>query len=129
MKPSKDGLIRILPKVAQFAGTLLLGVMSMGASPMDALVGPHADSTQAVQDAQHAVDYAWETYHRSALGGTIASPDIQLEVEDHLHESRSLVIKAREAAERGDRESVDRYVQVINQHLQEAIKGSTEKKK
>ena len=96
---------------------------------MDALVGPHPDAAHAVHDAEHAVDYAWETYHRSALGGTIASPDIQLEVEDHLHESRSLVIKAREAAERGDRESVDRYVQVINQHLQEAIKGSTEKKK
>jgi len=50
-------------------------------------------------------------------------------VEDHLHESRSLVIKAREAAQQGDRKSVDRYVQEINQHLQEAIKGSTEKKK
>lgn len=129
MKPSKDYSIRILPGVAQLAGILLLGVISMGASPMDALVGAHPDSTHAVRDAQRAVDYAWETYHRSALGGTIASPDIQLEVEDHLHESRSLVIKAREAAERGDRESVDRYVQVINQHLQEAIKGSTEKKK
>lgn len=129
MKPTKDCSIRGLLGGGKLAVTLLLAVMSMGASPMDALVAPHADASHAVHDAEHAVDYAWETYHRSALGGTIASPDIQLEVENHLHESRSLVIKAREAAERGDRESVDRYVQVINEHLQEAIKGSTEKKK
>ncbi|MEY4704649.1 MAG: hypothetical protein RL042_845 [Nitrospirota bacterium] len=129
MKTKKDCSIRGLLGGGKLAATLLLAVMSMGASPMDALVAPHADAAHTVHDAEHAVDYAWETYHRSALGGTIASPDIQLDVENHLHESRSLLINAREAAERGDRESVDRYVQAINQHLQEAIKGSMEKKK
>lgn len=111
------------------AGMAILAVLSMGASPMDALVSPHPDAAHAVHDAEHAVDYAWETYHRAALGGTVASPDIQLIVEDHLHESRSLVIKAREAADRGDRESVDNYLREIQQHLNEAIKGSTETKK
>lgn len=129
MKPDKDCSIRGLFRWNKLPGTLLIAVMTMGASPMDALVAPHSDAAHAVQDAEHAVDYAWETYHRSALGGTIASPDVQLMVEDHLHESRGLVIKAREAAERGDRKSVDRYLQEINQHLQEAVKGSTEKKK
>lgn len=111
------------------AGMAIVAVLSMGASPMDALVSPHPDAAHAVHDAEHAVDYAWETYHRAALGGTVASPDIQLIVEDHLHESRSLVIKAREAADRGDRESVDNYLREIQQHLNEAIKGSTETKK
>lgn len=111
------------------AGMAIVAVLSMGASPMDALVSPHPDAAHAVHDAEHAVDYAWETYHRAALGGTVASPDIQLIVEDHLHESRSLVIKAREAADRGDRESVDNYLREIQQHLSEAIKGSTETKK
>jgi len=129
MKLTKEHSTRGLHGEVQLAGVLLLAVMSMGASPIDALVGPHPDAAHAVHDAEHAVDYAWETYHRSALGGTIASPDIQLVVEDHLHKSRGLVIEAREAAERGDRKSVDRYVQEINHHLQEAIKGSTEKKK
>jgi hypothetical protein len=129
MKVKKDYASQGLLSRTTLSGTVLLALMSMGASPMDALVGPHPDAAHAVHDAEHAVDYAWETYHRAALGGTIASPDVQLVVEDHLHESRSLVIKAREAAQQGDRKSVDRYVKEINQHLQEAIKGSTEKKK
>lgn len=116
-------------RLPSITATALLAVLSMGATPMDALVRPHPDAAHAVHDAEHAVDYAWETYHRSALGGTIASPDIQLIVEDHLHESRSLVIKAREAADRGNRELVDTYLREIAQHLNEAIKGSTEKKK
>jgi len=129
MKVKKDYASQGLLSRTTLSGTVLLALMSMGASPMDALVGPHPDAAHAVHDAEHAVDYAWETYHRAALGGTIASPDVQLVVEDHLHESRSLVIKAREAAQQGDRKSVDRYVKEINHHLQEAIKGSTEKKK
>lgn len=114
---------------AALAGIAFLALLSIGATPMDALVSPHPDAAHAVHDAEHAVDYAWETYHRSALGGTIASPDIQLVVEDHLHAARNLVIKAREAADRGDRLLVDSYLREINQHLTEAIKGSTEKKK
>jgi hypothetical protein len=114
---------------AALAATVLLSVFTMGAGPMDALMSSHADPAHAVHDAEHAVDFAWETYHRAALGGTIASPDIQQAVEEHLHESRGLVMKAREAAERGDEPAVDTYVQEIVHHLSEAIKGSTEHKK
>lgn len=111
------------------ASMTILAALMTGAGPMDALTSSHVDAHHAVHDAEHAVDYAWETYHRAALGGTIASPEIQQTVEEHLHESRGLVLKAREAAEGGDRRLVDTYLKEITKHLEKAIKGSTELKK
>jgi hypothetical protein len=117
------------PGVPLIASCVMLAILMTGAGPIEALIQPHTDPTHAVHDAEHAVDYAWETYHRAALGGTIASPEIQQEVEDHLHESRGLLTKAWEAAERGDKKLVDKYLQDISGHLNAAVKGSTEKKK
>lgn len=117
------------PGVTLIASCVMLAILMTGAGPIEALIQPHTDPVHAVHDAEHAVDFAWETYHRAALGGTIASPDIQQAVEDHLHESRALLTKAWGAAERGDKELVDKYLQEISEHLNAAVKGSTEKKK
>jgi alpha-ketoglutarate-dependent taurine dioxygenase len=68
-------------------------------------------------------------YHRAALGGTVASPALQAEIEQHLHEARTLVTRAQEAAERGDRRQVDRLVGQVNIHTTKAIEGSKERKK
>ena len=79
-------------------------------------------------EAEHSVDHAWEVYHRAALGGTVASPDLQARIERHLHEARTLVPQAQEAADRGDSRKLKRLVGEIKHHTARAIAGSKEQK-
>ena len=99
------------------------------AGPLDPGLHPHPESAKAVHDAEHDVDHAWEVYHRAALGGTVASPALQAEIEEHLHEARTLVTQAQEAAERGDASQVQRLVSQVTLHTTHAIEGSKEHKK
>jgi hypothetical protein len=115
--------------IIEISFSVLLGAAAVLASPIDPVHHPHPENAKAVHEAEHAVDHAWEVYHRAALGGTIASPAIQAEIEEHLHEARTLVTKAQEAAEHGDKRQVDRLVGQINIHTSQAIKGSKEQKK
>jgi hypothetical protein len=96
--------------------------------PIDPGTHPFPEAAQAVHEAEHAVDHAWETYHKAALGGTIASPAVQAEIEQHLHEARALVPQARSAAERGEVSQVQRLVDAITIHIDAAIAGSMEHK-
>jgi hypothetical protein len=109
-------------------GTLLDGSL-LQAGPIDPAHHPYPYSARSVHEAEHTVDHAWEVYHRAALGGTIASPALQVEIEQHLHEARTLVTQAQEAAERGDRRRVERLVGQIKIHTTKAIQGSKEQKK
>jgi hypothetical protein len=107
----------------------LLGTSSLQAGPIDPGRHPHPVHAQAVHEAEHSVDHAWEVYHRAALGGTIASPALQVEIEQHLHEARTFVTQAQEAAERGDKRQVERLIGQIEIHTSYAIEGSKEHKK
>ena len=82
-----------------------------------------------VHEAEHDVDQAWEVYHRAALGGTVASPALQADIEQHLHEARTLITQAQEAAERGNDRQVKRLVSQVKVHTTKAIEGSKEQKK
>ncbi|TKB62043.1 MAG: hypothetical protein E8D48_08485 [Nitrospira sp.] len=75
------------------------------------------------------MDHAWEIYHRAALGGTVASPALQAEIEQHLHEARTLVTQAQEAADRGEDRQVEDLVKQVRLHTTQAIKGSKEQKR
>jgi hypothetical protein len=107
----------------------LMGAAMVLAGPIDPVRHPHPENAKTVHEAEHAVDHAWEVYHRAALGGTVASPAIQAEIEQHLHEARTLVTQAQEAAERGDTRQVQRLVGQIKIHTSHAIEGSKEQKK
>jgi hypothetical protein len=48
----------------------LLGSSPLMAGPIDWGRHPYPETARAVHEAEHAVDYAWEMYHRAALGGT-----------------------------------------------------------
>ena len=109
--------------------SVLLVAVNVLAAPLDSGRHPHPQSAQAVHEAEHTVDHAWEVYHGAALGGTIASPAIQAEIEQHLSEARSLITLAQEAAERGDKQSVKRLVGQARIHSTQAIEGSKEHKK
>lgn len=89
---------------------------------------PPSHERAAVRDAEHRVDQAWEVYHRAALSGTVASPELQLEIEQHLHAARELVMQARAAAEQGDSQTARDCLERIAVETAEAIKGSLEQK-
>jgi hypothetical protein len=59
----------------------------------------------------------------------VASPALQADIEEHLHEARTLVTQAHEAAERGDNSEVKRLVGQVKIHTTQAIEGSKEQKK
>ena len=107
----------------------LFGASALQAGPIDQTRYPHQDKAQMVHQANHEVDHAWEVYHRAALGGTVASPVLQTDIEQHLHEARTLVTQAQEAAERGDERQVQRLVSQVKVHTTMAIEGSKEQKK
>lgn len=99
------------------------------AGPINPAHHPYPEQALAVHEAEHAVDHAWEVYHRAALGGTVASPALQADIEQHLHDGRTLITQAQEAAERGDNEQVNRLVTQVQIHATKAIEASKEPKK
>jgi hypothetical protein len=107
----------------------LLGASPLQADPIDKARHPQPDKVQTVHEAEHDVDQAWEVYHRAALGGTVASPALQADIEQHLHEARTLITQAQEAAEQGDERQVQRLVSQVKVHTTMAIEGSKEQKK
>jgi hypothetical protein len=93
--------------------TFLLMCILLVAAPGSVYAGPihsHADSHGPIQvslhRAGHAVDQAWEAFHRAALGGTLESPAVQTKIEGALHEARALLVRARDAAEVEDKDTV-----------------------
>ena len=107
----------------------LLGASSLHAGPIDSAGHAHQDKAPLVHEANHEVDQAWEVYHRAALGGTVASPALQAEIEQHLHEARTLVSQAQEAVDRGDERQVENLIKQVRLHTTQAIEGSKEQKK
>jgi len=107
----------------------LLGTSMVMAGPLEPAAGPHLPTLGVIHEAAHDVDHAWEVYHRAALGGTVASPALQVAIEEHLHEARTLITQALEVAERGDNREVERLIQQVRVHTTQAIQGSKESKK
>lgn len=107
----------------------LLMATEINAGPLGPTDHPHQESRGAVHEAEHEVDHAWEVYHRAALGGTVASPRLQAEIEEHLHEARTLITQAQEAAEHGDQRQVEHLIKQVRWHTTQAVEGSKEPKK
>ncbi|MBS0155636.1 MAG: hypothetical protein JSS38_13640 [Nitrospira sp.] len=98
------------------------------AGPIDFSDHPHRESVGAVHEAEHEVDHAWEVYHRAALGGTVATPKLQAEIEEHLHQARTLITEAQEAADQDNPVQVERLIRQVRIHTTHAIEGSKESK-
>ncbi len=91
--------------------------------------GRNMEAVQAVHKAQHEVDHAWEVFHKAALGGTLSSPAVQADIEQALHESRGLLVKAREAADRDDWATLQPLLDRIRALTKRAITESQEHKR
>ena len=122
----------MISKTILYRGILLialLGASPLQAGPIDSPGHEHEGKAGLVHEANHEVDRAWEIYHRAALGGTVASPALQADIEQHLHEARTLVTQAQEAADRGDDRQVEELCKQVRLHTTRAIEGSKERKK
>jgi hypothetical protein len=87
------------------------------------------NTTLKTAQARFAVEQAWETYHDAALGGTLASPAIQTELEMNLHRSRALLAEAYDAEDKGDMKTVKKIIREIMTIKQKVVNESRERKK
>jgi len=87
------------------------------------------NTTLKTTQARFAVEQAWETYHDAALGGTLASPAIQTELEMNLHRSRALLAEAYDAEDKGDMKTVRKIIREIMTIKQKVVNESQERKK
>ena len=87
------------------------------------------NTTLKTVQARFAVEQAWETYHDAALGGTLASPAIQTELEMNLHRSRALLAEAYDAEDKGDMRTVKKIIREIMTIKQKVVNESRERKK
>jgi hypothetical protein len=108
--------------------TTFLGVAVALAGPIELARHSYQDKTEVVHEVESIVDHAWDIYHQAALGGTIASPALQAEIEQHLHEARTLLSQAQEAVDRGDNGLVERLAGQVKIHTTHAVEGSKEQK-
>ena len=58
----------------------------------------------------------------------VASPTLQAEIEEHLHQARTLITQAHEAADQGDPRQVEHLIQQVRVHTAHAVEGSQESK-
>lgn len=120
------GRIFIIPGITLI---MFLAPFTSIAGPLEQVDHSHQESLSAVHEAEHEVDHAWEVYHRAALGGTVASPRLQAEIEEHLHQARTLLTQAQESADQGDNHHMEDLIKQVRIHTTHAIEGSKESKK
>lgn len=102
-------------------------IIGLGIDPVWAgHAGPHFHPRSPMQEslylADKNVDEAWEAFHQAALGGTLASPAIQTQIEQALNESRLLLVDARKAARDNDPRAVSSLtarIGAISTHVKE----------
>lgn len=110
---------------------LLIGVpqVGLGKTPSTGETSIDGTSRQLIHEAAQAVDDAWEQFHQAAIGGTLASPAIQAQIERQLHEARALLMESRKAGRRGDHRSVKIITEKLFHLSNEIVQASREKKR
>lgn len=98
------------------------------ANPIHVPNNHNMDMQSSIHDSSHAVDEAWEAFHRAALGGTLASPAVQVDIELSLHKARELLIMANDSMDEGDKQAVVHLSSEIIQ-ITEKIKRESQRTK
>lgn len=88
------------------AWSISLGIDSVWAGHAGPHFHPRSPMEESLYRADKNVNEAWEAFHRAALGGTLASPAVQTQIEQDLHTSRLLLVDARTAARDNDMRAV-----------------------
>ncbi len=107
---------------------LMIGVHSVNAEPSTAGGLSPEKATSLIREAALATEHAWEEFHAAAIGGTLASPLVQVTIEQQLHEARALLMQARIARREQQYEAVDDITKKIQTITQQIIQASRERK-
>jgi hypothetical protein len=116
------------------AGVLILTLLSWGGGGTRVYGAPpiipqeQQDARELIHHSAQATEQAWEEFHSAAIGGTLASPAVQSNIEGQLHEARALLMEARKAERASQFDSVNSLTQKIMQITQNIVKASREKK-
>ena len=89
---------------------------------------PQNPVEESLYVAGRSVEDAWESFHHAALGGTLASPDMQTKIEQALHESRLLLGDARKAARANDSQTVFKITNRIGEISLQIMQDSQRQK-
>ena len=108
---------------------LALGQNLAGANPIHTPSHQHSSNQDLIHRSSHEVDEAWEAFHKAALGGTLASPAVQVEIELSLNRARELLLKAHDALDRGDDSEVVALTNEISKITQKIKRESQRKKR
>ena len=116
------------------ACVLILTILSVGAGGTPVYGVPpivpqeQKDARELIHLSAQATEQAWEEFHSAAIGGTLASPAVQSDIEGQLHEARALLMEARKAERANQFDSVKSLTQQIIQITRNIVKASREKK-
>lgn len=102
------------------------GAPVYGAPPMSPQ--EQEEARDLIFQSAQATEQAWEEFHHSAIGGTLASPTVQSSIERQLHEVRALLMEARKAERANQYDSVKSLTQQILRITQNIVQASREKK-
>ncbi|KPK25676.1 MAG: hypothetical protein AMK69_13695 [Nitrospira bacterium SG8_3] len=102
------------------------GAPALGASPMS--TQEQEEARDLIYQSSQATEQAWEEFHAAAIGGTLASPAVQSNIERQLHESRALLMEARKAARAHQFDLVKSLTEKIIEITQNIVQASREKK-
>ncbi len=118
-----------LPLVLFFFLTFFttVGTSVLGAPPE---TPPYRETSadKLILKAARAADHAWEEFHQAAIGGTLASPALQVVIENQLHEVRGLLMEARKAGRAQHFHSVKAMTEKIFSITNTIVKESQESK-
>lgn len=103
-----------------------VGAPAQGAPPESPIRQTSADNL--IHEAAQAADHAWEEFHRAAIGGTLASPALQVAIENQLHDVRALLMEARKADRAQQFDSVKILTEKIFIITQNIVQASQERK-
>ncbi|NKB80608.1 MAG: hypothetical protein GKS05_01665 [Nitrospirales bacterium] len=108
---------------------LLWFTMNASAIQSSPEASPSAGDTRfLILEAAEAVDAAWEIFHQAAIGGTLASPRIQFQIEEQLHEARILLLNSKKAEKYHDYETVKLITQQLSTLTHQIVTASQERK-
>ena len=118
-----------LPLIVFFFSTLFttVGAWALGSPPESPPVR-ETPADNLILKAARAADHAWEEFHRAAIGGTLASPALQVAIEGQLHEVRALLLEARKADRAQQFHSVEAMTEKIFALTNTIVQESQERK-
>lgn len=120
---------------SHLAGVLILFITlwAIGGTPVygvpPATPQEQQEARNLIYQSAQATEEAWEEFHQAAIEGTLASPAIQSNIEQQLHEARALLMEARKAERANQYDSVQSLTQKILQITQNIVQASRERKK